>query len=394
MKRPSQAVRGWAEEELTALSRQGLFRELEPFTSSLAPRVKLGDGKPLLNFSSNDYLGLANDSRLVEAARQGLAQWGCGGGASRLVVGGSLAHQALETRLAKFKHAEAALVFNSGYAANTGVLPAVVGEGDVVFSDAWNHASLVDGCRLSKAKTVVYPHADVGALDQLLASTPGRRKLVCTDAVFSMDGDLAPLAQLVSVCQAHGAGLYVDEAHATGVLGSRGAGLCESLGLQAQVDLRMGTLGKALGVFGAYVVGPKEAISLLVNRARPFVFSTALPSALCAAAERSIDLVEQDENLRSKLWKNIRALTEGLQHLGISARAQSPIFPIIVGAPERAVALSGALREKGLLVKAIRPPTVPQGTSRLRIAVSAAHEDAHIDQLLGALRALEVSCGG
>jgi 8-amino-7-oxononanoate synthase len=384
----SRVARGWAEEEVAVLAARGLLRSLEPLASPQGPVVRIGN-ESLVNFSSNDYLGLAAHPRVVAAAHAALERWGMGAGASRLVVGDTEAHRALEARLAAFEDAEAVLLFNSGYSANVGLLPALVGEGDAAFSDALNHASLVDGCRLSRARVEVYPHADVGALAALLLSTPARRKLVVTDSVFSMDGDVAPLAELVDVCRRAGAALLVDEAHATGVLGTRGAGLCEALGLAGAVDVRMGTLGKALGAFGAYAATSVPVTTLLVNRARSLVFSTALPASACAAAGAALDLVEHDPELRPRLWRNIHCFHEGLRALGHPSRPSSAIFPLLLGSPERAVAAAAFLRTRGLLVKPIRPPTVPAGTSRLRFALSASHTTAHLEQALAGLQELK-----
>ncbi|QDE88537.1 8-amino-7-oxononanoate synthase [Myxococcus xanthus] len=383
---------GWAREDLEALSERGLRRYLEPLDSSQGPVVRVG-GETLVNFSSNDYLGLAASPTVRAAALAAVERYGVGTGASRLVVGDTAAHHRLETRLAAFERAEAVRLFNSGYAANTGIIPALVGPEDAVFSDALNHASLVDGCRLSRARVCVYPHADVEALTRALAETPARRKLVVTDTVFSMDGDVAPLRDIVAACRAHGAALMVDEAHATGVLGTRGAGLCDELGLEDAVDLRMGTLSKALGVMGAYVATSREVADLLVSRARPFVFSTALPAHLCAAAEAAVDAVEGDLDLRERLWRNIRRFADGLRGLGVRAEPRSAVFPIILGEPERALDAARRLREAGVLVKAIRPPTVPEGTSRLRFCLSASHTVGHVDLALEALRTVGVRRG-
>jgi 8-amino-7-oxononanoate synthase len=377
----------WAQEELERLSSRGLRRFLEPLDSPQGPLVRLG-GETLVNFASNDYLGLAASPTVRAAAAASLELHGVGSGASRLVVGDTVAHQRLETRLAAFERSEAALLFNSGYAANVGTLQALVGPEDAVFSDALNHASLIDGCRLSRARIVVYPHVDVEALERALASTPARRRLVVTDSVFSMDGDPAPLREMVEVCRAHRAALLVDEAHATGVLGPRGAGLCEELGLEGVVDVRMGTLSKALGGLGAYICASRAVVELVLNRARPLVFSTALPAALCAAAEAAVDLVEYDEAVRARLWRNIRRFAEGLRVLGLPAEARSAIFPVVLGESERALEAARALRARGLLVKAIRPPTVPEGTSRLRFCLSAAHTEGQVDLALEGLRAL------
>ena len=260
---PSVAT-AWAQDDLEALKARGLRRFLEPLDSPQGPLVRVG-GETLVNFSSNDYLGLAGSPTVRAAAAAALEVHGVGSGASRLVVGDTSAHHRLEARLAAFERAEAVLVFNSGYAANVGTLQALVGPEDAVFSDALNHASLIDGCRLSRARTVVYPHADVEALARALATTPARRRLVVTDSVFSMDGDLAPLREISAVCQAEGAALLVDEAHATGVLGERGAGLCEALGLESAVDVRMGTLSKALGGLGAYIAASRPVVDLMLS---------------------------------------------------------------------------------------------------------------------------------
>ncbi|NVJ00965.1 8-amino-7-oxononanoate synthase [Myxococcus sp. AM001] len=382
----------WAREDLEALSERDLRRYLEPLDSPQGPVVRVG-GETLVNFASNDYLGLAASPTVRAAALAAVERYGVGTGASRLVVGDTAAHHRLEARLAAFERAEAVRLFNSGYAANTGIIPALVGPEDAVFSDALNHASLVDGCRLSRARVRVYPHADVEALGRALAETPARRKLVVTDTVFSMDGDVAPLRDLVAACRAHGAALMVDEAHATGVLGARGAGLCDELGLENEVDLRMGTLSKALGGMGAYVATSRAVADLLVSRARPFVFSTALPAHLCAAAEAAVDAVEGDPDLRERLWRNIRRFADGLRGLGVRAEPRSAVFPIILGEPERALDAARRLREAGVLVKAIRPPTVPEGTSRLRFCLSAAHTVGHVDLALEALRTVGVRRG-
>ncbi|WP_425537980.1 8-amino-7-oxononanoate synthase [Myxococcus stipitatus] len=383
----------WAREDLASLQARGLRRYLEPLESPQGPVVRVG-GETLVNFSSNDYLGLAASAAVRAAAIAAVERHGVGTGASRLVMGDTSAHHRLEARLMAFERAEAVLLFNSGYAANTGILPALVGAGDAVFSDALNHASLVDGCRLSRARVVVYPHADVDALAKALAETPGRRKLVVTDTVFSMDGDVAPLRDIVDVCRAHGAALMVDEAHATGVLGARGAGLCEELGLEGQVDLRMGTLSKALGGQGAYVATSRVVADLLISRARPFIFSTSLPAALCAAAEAAVDAVESDSDLRPRLWRNIRRFSDGLRAMGLRAEPRSAVFPVVLGEPERALDAALRLREAGVLVKAIRPPTVPEGTSRLRFCLSAAHTVGHVDLALESLRRVGVHARG
>jgi 8-amino-7-oxononanoate synthase len=385
---PASVVSSWAEEDLAALSARGLVRSIEPLSTPQGAVIRIGE-ETLVNFSSNDYLGLAADARVIRALGAGAERHGVGSGASRLLVGDSLAHHALEAALSGHMGTEAALLFNSGYAANVGVLSALCGPGDVVFSDALNHASIVDGCRLSRAKVVVYPHADMAALDTLLREHSGRRRLVCTDAIFSMDGDRAPVRELVALCRLRGAALMVDEAHALGMIGPTGAGLCEELGLASQVDVRVGTLGKALGAAGAFVATSRSAVQVLINRARSQVFSTALPPPLCAAACCALELSRSDPTLRQKLWRNIRRFAGGLRQLGFAAEVRSAIFPIVIGEADAAVAAARRIRDRGVLAKAIRPPTVPPGSSRLRFAMTAAHSEAHVDMALDALSALE-----
>jgi 8-amino-7-oxononanoate synthase len=380
-----------AREELAAISANGLLRSFEPLRTGAGAEVELSSGERLVNFSANDYLGLAAHPAVRQALADGAALWGTGAGASRLVCGDYLPHHALEHELAVFEGTERAVVFNSGYAANCGVVPAFAGPEDVVLSDALNHASLVDGCRLSRARTEVYPHCDVMALEAALRRARqhgARRVLVATDSVFSMDGDLAPLPQIADACERHEAVLIVDEAHATGVLGPRGAGLVSQLDLGHRVDLRVGTLSKAAGAFGAYVAATRASCELLVNRARPLIFSTGLPPALPHAALTALGILSGAEGdaLRARLRRNVERFAAGLRSLGPPAEAVTPIFPVVLGAPEAALSAAGQLRKRGLLVKAIRPPTVPAGSSRLRIAVTAAHTDAHLDLLLSALR--------
>ncbi len=382
---------GLAREELAAIAANGLLRSLEPLRTGAGAEVELASGERLVNFSANDYLGLASHPAIRQALADGARQWGTGAGASRLVCGDYLPHHALEQELARFEGTESAVLFNSGYAANCGLVPAFAGPEDAVLSDALNHASLVDGCRLSRARTEVYPHADVAALEAALrrARQKGaRRVLVATDTVFSMDGDLAPLGQIVEACERHGALLVADEAHATGVLGPRGAGLVAQLGLGGRVDLRMGTLSKAAGAFGAYVAATRACCELLVNRARPLIFSTGLPPAVPHAALTALRILEGEEGdaLRGRLRRNVERFAVGLRALGLPAEAATPIFPVVLGTPEAALSASAQLRRRGLLVKPIRPPTVPAGSSRLRIALTAAHTDAHLDLLLSALR--------
>jgi 8-amino-7-oxononanoate synthase len=375
----------WIDGELAALEAKGLRRSLEPFGSAQGPVVVVG-GRRLVNLCSNDYLALAADPRLVEAAAAAARAEGAGAGASRLVAGDLPIHGRLEAALAALHGAEAALLFNSGYHANAGVPPALAGRDDAVFSDVLNHASLVDGALLSRAELVRYRHGDVDELDQLLGRTRARRKLVVTDAVFSMDGDAAPLAELAEACRRHGAMLYVDEAHAVGVLGETGAGLAEALQVKDRVDVEMGTLGKALGAFGAYVAGEARLRELLLTRARTFVFTTALPPAACGAALAALQVVRGDPARRARLAALTARMRAGLAALGFDvSRVVAPIFPVVLGSEARALAAARALRDRGFFVRAIRPPTVPRGTSRLRVSLTAGHDERQVDAFLGAL---------
>jgi 8-amino-7-oxononanoate synthase len=374
--------------ELAALADAGLRRRPRPVDGPQQSEL-IVDGRRAANFSSNNYLGLANHPRLLEAARAAMASDGFGAGASRLIVGNLAPHRALEARLARWKATEAALLFNSGYQANVGVLPALAGPDDVVFSDALNHASLIDGCRLSRARVVVYRHGDVDDLARQLASHRGRRRLIVTDSVFSMDGDRAPLPSLLALARAHEALLVVDEAHAVGVLGDGGAGLCTGL----DVDVQMGTLSKALGGFGAYVAARTPIVELLANRARSFVFTTALPVPVVAAAHAAVDWLATDEGARARarLAANAERFFAGLRALGLPTPPHpSHILPLAVrdGDPRLAMEASDALLARGVFAQGIRPPTVAPGTARVRFALMATHTDEQLDGALAALRDL------
>jgi 8-amino-7-oxononanoate synthase len=378
------------EQELIQLKKQHLFRHLTTIESCEGPRIVV-KGKSMLLMCSNDYLGLAGHPALRTAAYKAMERYGFGSGASRLVSGTSAIHQELEQKLARFKNTEAALVFNSGYAANTGIIPAVAGRGDVILSDSLNHASIIDGCRLSKAEVLVYRHRDLDHVEQFLKrSMQARRRLIITDGVFSMDGDIAPLPGLVVLAEKYDAVMMVDDAHATGVLGKTGKGTADHFGLSGRVPIQMGTLGKAFGSFGAYVAGSRDLIAVLVNRARSFLYSTALPPAVCAASLAAIDIVEKQPGLIARLWKNRERLVNGLQLLGISTGdSESPIVPLIIGDPARAVSAADKLVEGGMYVTAIRPPTVREGSARIRTTVTASHSNEDIDTVLDMLRSLK-----
>lgn len=368
-----------ARAELEGLEQRGLLRRLRTVEGSAGRWVEV-EGRKRLLLCSNNYLGLATHPALAEAAARAAREIGVGSGASRLISGSLRLHAALEEEIAAFKGTQAALLFNSGYHANIGVISTLVGEGDAVFSDAWNHASLIDGCRLSRARVVVYPHADVGALADIMARTPARRRLVVTDSVFSMDGDFAPLRQICELAERYGAWVMVDEAHGTGVLGSRGAGLVEELGLGERVAVQMGTLGKALGCFGAYVAGSRQLIDWLINRARSFVFTTSLPPPVIAAAREALRIVQVEPQRRLRLWRNAEALHRGLREAGVPVGGcSSHILPVVLGGESRTMQLADRLLTEGVWVQGIRPPTVPPGTARLRITASAVLEDGDID---------------
>lgn len=373
--------------ELEEIKRQGLFRELRQVGGEQGPTILL-DGQEVLNFSSNNYLGLANHPALQAAARNAMERYGCGSGASRLISGNTTLHQELEEQLAQLKGSEAALVFNSGFQANLGVLPTLVGDGDVVFSDSLNHASIIDGCRLSRAKIEIYPHMDLNRLESSLKEAPQRcRKLIVTETVFSMDGDVAPLEKIVELAERHGAMIMVDEAHGTGVFGPRGAGVVEEMGLSGRILVQMGTLGKALGGFGAYVAGGRDLRDLLINRCRSFVFTTSLPPAVIAMAISAIDLLKKEPERRKALWRNCRILKDGLQSLGFSlGETTSQILPLIIGDAQECMSFASGLLDKGVYAQGIRPPTVSPGTSRLRITPMATHRDEQLERALMAFK--------
>jgi len=371
------------ESELSRLGEKHLLRHLKVVQSCHGPWITIND-KRLLLMCSNDYLGLANHPALCKSACEAMKHYGFGAGASRLVSGSSALHHELERRLARFKGTEAALVFNSGYAANTGIIQALTKEGDRILSDSMNHASIVDGCRLSKAKVDVYRHNDVNHVEKLLQN---RRQsgltLIVTDGVFSMDGDIAPLPELVLLAEKYGAIIMVDDAHATGVLGKTGRGTVEHFNLDGRVYVQMGTLGKALGSFGAYAAGNRDLIDFLVNRARSFIYSTALPPSVCAASIAALDIVEQEPAHREKLWRNRERFIAGLKVLGIDIGvSETPIVPVMIGDSLQTLCAGDKLFNNGVYAVAIRPPTVPEGTARIRTTLMSTHSEGDIDMAL------------
>ncbi|MGI9429001.1 MAG: 8-amino-7-oxononanoate synthase [Bythopirellula sp.] len=387
----------WIDEQLERLRAEHLYRELPAPLSTVGPYCEL-DGRRLLNFASNDYLGLAADPRLVEAAALSLRDAGLGRGASPLICGRATGHIALERQLAQFEQTESALLFPSGFAANAGTIAALVDVGDAIYSDAHNHASIVDGCRLSRAQKHIYPHNDITALEKLLQQGKHyRRKLIVSDTLFSMDGDLAPLPQLGALADCYDAMFMVDEAHATGVFGAEGRGLVEHFAatdptLHHQVHVRVGTLSKALGAAGGFVCGSKSLIQWLGNRARSYVFSTAQPAAVSAAASAALKIVAEQPAQRQRLLRAAAELRRELQSQGWdTGQSASQIVPLYVGSAAATMRLTAELRARGCWVPGIRPPSVPAGNSLLRLSLSAAHSDGMIAQLVEALGAVRAS---
>jgi 8-amino-7-oxononanoate synthase len=364
---------------------EGLYRTLRNVTSAQGVRIRL-DGREFLNFSSNDYLALANDPVLKRAGMDAMEQYGVGAGASRLVSGNLQPYEDLERSLAAFKAKEGALVFSSGYAANVGTITALVGERDAVILDKLDHASIIDGARQSGATIRVYPHKNLKKLEAILQQSGSfRRTLIVTETVFSMDGDLAQLAEIVGLKEKYGAWLMIDEAHATGLYATNRRGLAEVAGVEDKIDVTLGTLSKALGCLGGFVAGSQVLIDFLRNRARSLIYSTALPPAVCAAAAAAVDFVMSDagHERRDRLWRNVSLMKSGLSTLGIQNESRSPIIPIIIGDEAATVETSRRLSERGIFVPAIRFPTVPKGKARLRVTVTAAHEKSDVERFLG-----------
>ncbi|HEU5104563.1 MAG TPA: 8-amino-7-oxononanoate synthase [Solirubrobacterales bacterium] len=363
-------------ERLEELRDRGLYRHLRLVEGPQGPSVTL-DGRSVLLLCSNNYLGLADRAEVREAAAEAALRWGAGAGASRLISGTMEPHQALEQRLAAFKGYESALLFGSGYLANSGVIAALAGRGEVVFSDELNHASIVDGCRLSRAETFVYRHADLDHLEWGLRQADGRASLIVTDGVFSMDGDVAPLAELLALARRHGARLMVDEAHATGAVGPGGRGSVSAAGLSGEVDVVVGTLGKALGSYGAYVCADAELVDFLVNSARSFIFSTAPPPSAAAAASAALGVLEAEPELVESLQANAALLRRSLGAEGLDAGASTTqVVPVHVGEAEATMDLCELSLEKGVFAQGIRPPTVAEGSCRLRLTAMATHRPA------------------
>ena len=373
-------------DELIKIMKSGLNREMKVVGNAQDTHIEI-EGKTFLSFCSNNYLGLANHPSVIKAVKDAVVEYGWGAGASRLVSGNMSLHESLEDEISRFKGKEAALVFPTGYMANLGAISSLVSNGDLVICDKLNHASIIDGCRLSGADFRVYAHCDMVKLENILRkSSKYNRKLIVTDSVFSMDGDLAPLPDIVRIAGKHKAMVMVDEAHGTGIFGENGRGVVEHFNLNKEVYIVMGTLSKAIGSLGGYVCGDTDLINYLRNKARSFMYTTALPPAVCAASIAGIKLIQNDPSLRELLWHNVRFIKEKLKSLNLSIiSSESPIIPILIGDSQKAVDMSNFLYKKGLLIPAIRPPTVPANSSRLRMTVMSTHTKEDLERLLEVL---------
>jgi glycine C-acetyltransferase len=382
------------DDELEALRERHLYRPLRVMSSSQGPIVSL-DGRRVISLSSNDYLGLSHHPRMKAVAMEAVRQYGAGSGAVRTIAGTMTGHEELEAELATFKDTEAVLTFQSGFTANTGVIPVLTGETDLIVSDELNHASIIDGMRLSKAPRKVFPHADVDGLRKVLEEAtesgrdghgaPYRLILVVTDGVFSMDGDIAPLPGIVAAAEEHGAAVLVDDAHASGVLGRNGRGSVDHFGLKGRVAVQVGTLSKAVGVLGGYVAGSQALRDILIQRARPFLFSTSHPPAVVAACREAIRIMDEEPELVERLWANTRRFKAELVRLGYdTGRSETPITPVILGDSELTIRFSNRLFEEGVFGTSVVYPTVALDRARIRTIVTAAHSDELLDQALAA----------
>jgi 8-amino-7-oxononanoate synthase len=369
-------MNNYIQHEITELKTKGLYRALRIIESAPGATVHIG-GREYINFSSNNYLGLAQHPAIISAAIDALKSWGAGGTSSRLISGNLAIHQQLEDEISKFKNTEAALVFPSGYQANIGILSSLFGSGDCLLMDRLNHASLWDGAKLSGARIFPYAHSDMNSLEKVLKRTKGyQKKLIVTDSLFSMDGDIAPLNNIVELAQKYGAMTMIDEAHATGLFGATGAGLAEHFNLSGKIDIIMGTLSKAIGSQGAYVCGSRDIIEYLINKSRSFIYTTALAPACAAAALKAIEIIKTEPEHRQRVLTNAKRL---------SADSQSQIVPFITGTAASATEFAQKLMQNGIFAPAIRPPTVPQGQCRVRFSLIADHTDAQIEKLISLL---------
>jgi len=385
MSRATEAVNPlqFLDDAMAQIRSEGLYRSLRVLDGEQSHRARF-DGRDVINLSSNNYLGLTTHPKLREAALRAVESLGVGSGSVRTIAGTMDLHMELERRIATFKKTEACVVFQSGFAANAGTVSAILGKEDLILSDELNHASIIDGARLSRAAIRVFPHRDVAALEKLLEETSGvKRRLVITDGVFSMDGDIAPMREITAAARAHGAIMMVDDAHASGVVGRAGRGTVDHFDLHGQVDIQVGTLSKAIGVLGGYVCGSHTLIEYLYHRARPFLFSTSHPPAVAAACLAAFDVLENEPERIQRLWSNTKRFKEGLKRLGFdTGTSETPITPIIVGDADLAMKFSDRLFERGLFAQGIGFPTVAKGRARLRTIVTATHTEEELDRAL------------
>lgn len=381
--------KSFLEDDLLELEKKSMRRRLKVIEGTQSREV-IVEGKTLLNFCSNNYLGLADDPRIIEAASKALKNYGFGSGASRLICGNMKPHMELEKSIAHLKNTQSALVYSSGYMANAGIISSFCTREDIVFSDKLNHASIIDGILLSRAEFYRYAHNDMGDLEKgLKAASKFKKRLIVTDSVFSMDGDRAHLKEIVQLARRYEAWVMVDEAHGFGVLGEHGGGLVEEEGLSKDIDIQMGTLSKAAGCFGAYVAGSKNLCDYLINHSRSFIYTTSMPPAMAAAAKEAIDIITADAGLRTQVMSNAQYLRQGLKELGFDTmNSSTPIIPVLLKESDAAVKASRFLFEQGIFVQAIRPPTVPLHTARLRVTVMATHTKDDLDLFLKAMKGL------
>lgn len=380
----------WIDEELKQIREKDLFRVLTELETGQSPEIEI-DGKVYILLSSNSYLGLSVDPKVKKAAMEALEKYGTGSGGSRLVSGSTDLHRQLEERIAKFKKTQSAILFSTGYLANVGTISSLVGAGDLVYSDELNHASIIDGCRLSRAEIRIYKHCDAAHLKSILETDKNiiGKKLIVTDTVFSMDGDLAPLPEIVEIAEKYGCMLMIDEAHATGVLGNRGSGATEHFGIEDRVPVVMGTLSKAVGSLGGYIAGNTNLIDFIRNRVRSYIFDTSLPASCLAASLAAIDIIENEPERREYLWKLIKKFKLGLEQIGLEVLpSHSAVIPVLIGEAQPALDFAIKLRENGIYTPAVRPPSVPPGKCRIRATLMAKHTDGHIEE---ALRAFEIA---
>lgn len=378
------------QKELDTLKRQGLFREMKCIDSRQGPTVSI-DGREVILFSSNNYLGLADHPEIIKAQIEAIKDFGAGSCASRLISGNMVLHERLERRIAAFKNTDSAIVFSTGYMANVGTISAIAEKGDLVICDRLNHASIIDGVRLSGAMLRTYPHNNLERLNDILEKEDSyRRRFIITDGVFSMDGDIASLPQLIEISKRHKVSLMLDDAHGTGVLGKNGKGTCEHFGIDSGIDIHMGTFSKAFGSLGGYIAGSRTLVEYIRNKARAFIYSTALPPAIVGGCIKAIEIVEREGGLRDRLWQNIKKLHKGLLDLGFDImESQSQIIPVYTGDIISTMKASGFLFKNNIFAPGIRPPTVVKNRCRIRLSLMATHSDKHIDSLIDSFRRLK-----